>query len=142
MRMRTLEQVSLSIIKHQHDFFYKGSGVMQPLTYSAIAQDVGKSESTISRVVKHKYAETPYGIYAFKDFFTSTAGRDDNYESISRHKVKNCIIRLVEGENKSKPLSDRELVDILKSEGLNISRRIIAKYRDEMGILNSRLRKK
>ncbi|HCM14790.1 MAG TPA: RNA polymerase sigma-54 factor, partial [Candidatus Cloacimonas sp.] len=87
MRMRTLEQVSLSIIKHQHDFFYKGSGVMQPLTYSAIAQDVGKSESTISRVVKHKYAETPYGIYAFKDFFTSTAGRDDNYESISRHKV-------------------------------------------------------
>ena len=142
MRMRTLEQVSLSIIKHQHDFFYKCSGVMQPLTYSAIAQDVGKSESTISRVVKHKYAETPYGIYAFKDFFTSTAGRDDNYESISRHKVKNCIIRLVEGENKSKPLSDRELVDILKSEGLNISRRIIAKYRDEMGILNSRLRKK
>ncbi|MCK9556487.1 MAG: RNA polymerase factor sigma-54 [Candidatus Cloacimonetes bacterium] len=142
MRMRTLEQVSLSIIKHQHDFFYNGSGVMQPLTYSAIAQDLGKSESTISRVVKHKYAETPYGVFAFKDFFTSTAGRDDNYESISRHKVKNCIIRLVDSEDKKKPLSDRALVEILKGEGLNISRRIIAKYRDEMGILNSRLRRK
>jgi RNA polymerase sigma-54 factor len=142
MRMRTLEQVSLSIIKHQKDFFYNGSGVMQPLTYSAIAQDLGKSESTISRVVKHKYAETPYGIFAFKDFFTSTAGRDDNYENISRQKVKGCIIRLIEAEDKKKPLSDQDLVEILKSEGLNISRRIIAKYRDEMGILNSRLRRK
>ncbi len=142
MRMRTLEQVSLSIVKHQYDFFYNGSGIMQPLTYSVIAQDLGKSESTISRVVKHKYAETPYGIFAFKDFFTSTAGRDDNYESISRQKVKSCILRLVEGENKRKPLSDQDLVERLKAEGLNISRRIIAKYRDELGILNSRLRRK
>ena len=141
MRMRTLEQVSLSIVKHQHDFFYNGSGVMQPLTYSVIAQDIGKSESTISRVVKHKYAETPYGIFAFKDFFTSTAGRDDNFEEISRQKAKGCIIRLIEAEDKKKPLSDQKLVESLKSEGLNISRRIIAKYRDEMGILNSRLRK-
>ncbi|MDI3503840.1 MAG: polymerase sigma-54 factor [Candidatus Cloacimonadota bacterium] len=141
MRMRTLQQVSLSIIKHQHDFFYNGSGIMQPLTYSAIAQDLGKSESTISRVVKYKYAETPYGIFAFKDFFTSTAGRDDNYESISRQKAKSCIIRLIDSEDKKKPLSDQELVDMLKQEGLNISRRIIAKYRDELGILNSRLRK-
>lgn len=142
MRMRTLEQVSLSIIKHQKDFFYNGSGVMQPLTYSAIAQDLGKSESTISRVVKHKYAETPYGIFAFKDFFTSTAGRDDNYENISRQQVKGCIIRMVEAEDKRKPLSDQELVEMLKVEGLNISRRIIAKYRDELGILNSRLRRR
>lgn len=142
MRMRTLEQVSLSIVKHQYDFFYNGSGIMQPLTYSVIAQDLGKSESTISRVVKHKYAETPYGIFAFKDFFTSTAGRDDNYENISRQKVKSCILRLVENENKRKPLSDQDLVERLKAEGLNVSRRIIAKYRDELGILNSRLRRK
>ncbi len=141
MRMRTLEQVSLSIIKHQRGFFYDGSGILQPLTYSAIAQDLGKSESTISRVVKHKYAETPYGIFAFKDFFTSTAGRDDNFESFSRQKAQSCIIRLIDAEDKSKPLSDQELVDILKSEGLNISRRIIAKYRGELEILNSRLRR-
>lgn len=142
MRMRTLERVSLSIIKHQHDFFYLGTGQMQPLTYSVIAQDLGVSESTISRVVKRKYAETPYGIYALKDFFTSTAGIDDDYQSISRQKVKSHIIHLVETENKKNPMSDQELVDRLKAEGLNISRRIITKYRDELGILNSHLRRK
>jgi len=141
MRMRTLERVTLSIVKHQSDFFYNGSGMMLPLTYSVIAQDLGVSESTISRVVKHKYAETPYGIFCLKDFFTSTAGKDDNYESVSRQRVKSDILRLIESESKDNPLSDQELVEKLREEGLTISRRIIAKYRDEMGILNSRLRK-
>ncbi len=141
MRMRTLERVTLSIIRHQHDFFYNGSGVMLPLTYAVIAQDLGVSESTISRVVKHKYAETPYGIFCLKDFFTSTAGRDDNFETVSRQRVKSHISRLIEIEDKNNPLSDQELVEKLHVEGLTISRRIIAKYRDEMGILNSRLRK-
>jgi RNA polymerase sigma-54 factor len=141
MRMRTLERVTLSIIKHQYDFFYLGSGVMLPLTYAVIAQDLGVSESTISRVVKHKYAETPYGIYCLKDFFTSTAGKDDNFESVSRQRVKSHIIKLIETESKNNPLSDQDLVEKLQEEGLTISRRIIAKYRDEMGILNSRLRK-
>ena len=141
MRMRTLERVSLSIINHQYDFFYLGTGQMKPLTYAVIARDLGVNESTISRVVKHKYAETPYGIYAFKDFFTSTAGFDDDYQSISRQKVKTHLIRLIETENKKKPYSDQELVELLKAEGLNISRRIITKYRDELGILNSHLRR-
>lgn len=141
MRMRTLERVVQSIIKHQYDFFHNGSGVMIPLTYSVIAQDLGVSESTISRVVKHKYAETPYGIFGLKEFFTSTAGRNDNYESVSRQRVKSDIIRLVESEDKDNPLSDQDLVEKLRAEGLTISRRIIAKYRDEMGVLNSRLRR-
>lgn len=142
MRTRTLERVALSIIKHQPDFFYTGNGVMQPLTYASIAQDLGVSESTISRVVKHKYAETPFGIYALKDFFSSTAGRDDNYESVSRQRVKTHLIHLIEQEDKKHPLSDQNLVDILRQEGLVISRRIITKYRFELGILNSRLRKR
>lgn len=141
MRMKTLERVALSIVKHQHGFFYNGSGVLVPLTYSIIAQDMGVSESTISRVVKHKFAETPYGIYALKDFFSSTAGTDDNYESISRQKVKSQIIKYIDQEINGQTFSDQELVDKLKEDGLNISRRIITKYRDEMGILNSRLRK-
>jgi len=141
MRMRTLERVMLSIIKYQPSFFFDGSGMLQPLTYSVIAQDLGVSESTISRVVKHKYAETPYGIFALKDFFSSTAGRDDNYESVSRQLVKSHIIRYIEQEKPGNPLSDQDLVDKLRIEGLVISRRIIAKYRDELGILNSRLRK-
>jgi len=142
MRMRTLERVSLSIIKYQYDFFYHGTGQLHPLTYSVIAQDMGVSESTISRVVKHKYAETPFGIYAFKDFFTSTAGIDDDYQSISRQKVKTHLIRMIEIENKRNPYSDQELVAQLKSDGLNVSRRIISKYRDELGILNSHLRRR
>jgi len=142
MRMRTLERVSLSIIRHQYDFFYYGTGQLHPLTYSVIAQDLGISESTISRVVKDKYAETPYGIFAFKDFFTSTAGIDDDYQSISRQKVKTYLIRLIENENKRHPYSDQELVAHLRAAGLHISRRIITKYRDELGILNSHLRRK
>ena len=141
MRMRTLERVSLSIIKYQHDFFYLDTGQMHPLTYSVIAQDLGVSESTISRVVKHKYAETPYGIFAFKDFFTSTAGLDDDYQSISRQKVKTHLIHMIETESKRKPYSDQDLVDQLKADGLHISRRIVTKYRDELGILNSHLRR-
>lgn len=141
MRTKTLERVALSIIKHQPDFFYTGTGVMHPLTYAAIAQDLSVSESTISRVVKHKYAETPYGIFALKDFFSSTAGRDDNYENISRQRVKSNLIHLIEQEDKKHPFSDQNLVEQLKDAGLNISRRIVAKYRFELGILNSRLRK-
>ncbi|MFO8144955.1 MAG: RNA polymerase factor sigma-54 [Candidatus Syntrophosphaera sp.] len=141
MRTRTLERVAQSIIKHQPEFFYKGNGTMLPLTYSAIARDLSVSESTISRVVKNKFAETPYGIYALKDFFSSTAGLDDNYESISRQRVKTYIIQLVDAEDKKHPLSDQEIVENLKSEGLNISRRIVAKYRFELEILNSRLRR-
>jgi len=142
MRTRTLERVALSIINHQQEFFYTGSGLMQPLTYATIAQDLSVSESTISRVVKHKFAETPYGIYGLKDFFSSTAGKDDNYENISRQRVKSYIINMLEQENKKRPLSDQDLVEHLKGQGLNISRRIVAKYRSELGILNSRLRRR
>lgn len=141
MRMRTLEKVSLSIIKHQEEFFYAGTGFLKPLTYSVIAQDVGVNESTISRVVSHKYAETPYGIFALKDFFTSTAGLDQNYESVSRQHVKSQIILMVECEDKKQPMSDQDLMDKLKEQGINVSRRIVAKYRQELGILNSRLRR-
>ncbi len=141
MRMRTLERVSLSIIRHQEEFFFAGTGYLKPLTYSVIASDIGVNESTISRVVSHKYVETPFGIYALKDFFTSTAGLDENYESISRQHVKSQIILMVEMEAKSSPLSDQDLVDKLKEQGINVSRRIVAKYRQELGILNSRLRR-
>lgn len=141
MRVRTLERLMNSIIKHQYDFFYNQTGVLLPLNYSSIAEDIGVSESTISRVVKDKYADTPYGIYPLKKFFTSTAGIDSNYESVSRQKVKTYIIKYVDAEDKLKPLTDQEIVQLLKDDGLNVSRRIVAKYRDELNILNSRLRR-
>ena len=141
MRVRTLERVMNSIIKHQYDFFYNQTGVLLPLNYSSIAEDIGVSESTISRVVKDKYADTPFGIYPLKKFFTSTAGIDSNFESISRQKVKTFIQKYVDAEDKSKPLTDQDIVKMLKDDGLNVSRRIVAKYRDELNILNSRLRR-
>lgn len=141
MRVRTLERVMNSIIKHQYDFFYNQTGVLLPLNYSSIAEDIGVSESTISRVVKDKYADTPFGIYPLKKFFTSTAGIDNNFESISRQKVKTFIQKYVETEDKVKPLTDQDIVKLLKDDGLNVSRRIVAKYRDELNILNSRLRR-
>ncbi|MDD5624177.1 MAG: RNA polymerase factor sigma-54 [Candidatus Cloacimonetes bacterium] len=141
MRTRTLKRVTKAIIKYQSDFFYKGTGIIQPLTYSVIARELSVNESTVSRVVKHKYAETPYGIFALKDFFSSTAGTDTHNDNISRQQIKSFICRMVANEDKKHPLSDQELVNLLKEEGLIISRRIVAKYRFELGILNSRLRK-
>ena len=141
MRVRTLERVMNSIIKHQYDFFYNRTGVLAPLNYSSIAEDIGVSESTISRVVKDKYADTPFGVFPLKKFFTSTAGIDSNFESISRQKVKTYIIKYVDAEDKANPLTDQEMVKTLKQDGLSVSRRIVAKYRDELNILNSRLRR-
>lgn len=142
MRLRTLERVCKSIIEHQRDFFYGGTGELAPLTYSVIAEDLQVSESTISRVVKNKYADTPYGIIGLKSFFSSTAGKDDNYDTVSRQKVKTYLQKYIDQEDKESPLSDIDLVKMLKRDGLNISRRVVAKYRDEMGLLNSRLRRK
>ena len=91
------------------------------------------------RVVQHK--RDIKVLYALKDFFSSTAGIDTRNENISRQQIKSFICRMVENEDKKHPLSDQELVNLLKEEGLIISRRIVAKYRFELGILNSRLRR-
>jgi RNA polymerase sigma-54 factor len=142
MRNRTLERVMRSIIHHQRNFFYNNSGLLDPLTYSVIANDLNVNESTISRVVKQKYADTPFGIMCLKDFFCSAAGKDKNYESVSRQNVQIQIEEMINNEDKYNPLSDQELVDILKERGISVSRRVIAKYREEMKIPNSRLRRK
>ena len=142
MRNRTLERVMKSIINYQKNFFFNNTGILEPLTYSVIANDLNVNESTISRVVKHKYADTPFGIMCLKDFFCSAAGKDKNYESVSRQNVQSQIHDLIEKEDKRNPLSDQDLVDILKERGISVSRRVIAKYREELKIPNSRLRRK
>lgn len=142
MRNRTLERVMRSIIHHQRNFFYNNSGLLDPLTYSVIANDLNVNESTISRVVKQKYADTPFGIMCLKEFFCSAAGKDKNYESVSRQNVQIQIDDMINNEDKKNPLSDQEIVDILKERGISVSRRVIAKYREEMKIPNSRLRRK
>ncbi|MCB5250324.1 MAG: RNA polymerase factor sigma-54 [Candidatus Cloacimonadales bacterium] len=141
MRSRTLERVMRSIINYQKDFFYNNTGILEPLTYSVIASDLNVNESTISRVVKLKYADTPFGIMCMKDFFCSAAGKDKNYDAVSKQNVQLQIEELIEKEDKRTPLSDQDIVNILKERGISVSRRVIAKYRDELQIPNSRIRR-
>ena len=142
MRGRTLENVVRAIIKRQPEFFYKENGTLRPLTYSVIANELGVNESTISRVVRSKYAETPFGMMCLKDFFTSKAGKDENYNSVSRQSVEVRIKDYIDNEDTTNPISDLDLADKLHIEGLTVSRRVVAKYRKRMGILNSHLRRK
>ena len=141
LRSRTLERVVRSIIRNQADFFYQDSGVLKPLTYSVIADELHVNESTISRVVKSKYADTPFGIMCLKDFFSSTAGKDNNYNSISRQNVEMIVKKMIDNEDNCNPLSDLDIADDLAKQGINVSRRVVAKYRKSMGILNSHLRR-
>lgn len=142
LRGRTLERVMRSIINHQKDFFYNESGFLRPLTYAVIAEDIQVNESTISRVVSNKFAETPFGIMCLKDFFTSKAGNDMKYNAISRSNVETKIRKMIENENKIYPLSDQAITELLQEIGINVSRRVVAKYRKSKGILNSHLRRK
>ena len=142
MRNKTLEKVTRAIIKHQKEYFYENKGVLKPLTYSAIAEELSVNESTISRVVKVKYADTPFGIKCLKEFFTSRAGKDRNYSPVSRQNVQQQIKKMIDNEDKSNPLSDQKIANILKERGISVSRRVIAKYRENLRILNSRLRRK
>jgi len=142
LRGRTLERVTKSILHHQPDFFYGENRVLRPLTYSEIAQELQVNESTISRVVRIKYADTPFGVMCLKDFFTSKAGKDNNYNSISRHNVEQKITQMIDKEDTTNPLSDQDIAEKLVGMNINVSRRVIAKYRKAKGILNSRLRRK
>jgi RNA polymerase sigma-54 factor len=142
MRGRTLERVTEAIIRNQIDFFYNENGVLNPLTYSVIAEELQVNESTISRVVRSKYADTPFGILCLKDFFTSKAGKNRDFEAVSRQNVEKQIFSLIEQEDKSNPLSDSEISDLMGKNGTTVSRRLVAKYRNANGILNSHLRKK
>ena len=142
LRSRTLERVTKSILHHQPDFFYSENRVLRPLTYSEIAEELQVNESTISRVVRIKYADTPFGVMCLKDFFTSKAGKDDNYNSVSRHNVEQKITRMIDTEDDTNPLSDQDIAEKLSDMSINVSRRVVAKYRKAKGILNSRLRRK
>ncbi len=139
-RQRTIYRVSESIVKFQKDFFDRGIQHLRPMILRDVAEDVGMHESTISRVTTNKYMHTPRGIFELKYFFNSRIGMTDG-ESIASKSVQEEIRKIVQAEDKAKPLSDSELVDILKKSGIAIARRTVAKYREMMGILPSSKRK-
>ncbi|UII55553.1 RNA polymerase factor sigma-54 [Cytobacillus spongiae] len=141
-RKETLTNVSMKIVEKQSNFFIKGPSHLKPMTMKEIADELEIHESTVSRAVREKYAQTPYGTFELRSFFSSTIQTTSD-ENTSSQQVKNVIQRLVDKENKQKPLSDQQLVSILKDEeGIVVSRRTIAKYRDQLGIPSSSKRKR
>ena len=140
-RQRTIYKVVESIVKHQREFFEKGSEHLKPMVLRDIANDIGMHESTVSRVTTAKYVHTPQGIYELKYFFNSGISSSDG-DSLASESVKIKIKDLVSKENPKNPLSDQKIVDLLKVEGIQIARRTVAKYRDVLKILPSSQRKK
>lgn len=141
-RKETLTKVTLKIIEKQPDFFIKGPSYLRPMTMKDIADDLEIHESTVSRAVREKYAQTPFGTFELRTFFSSTI-KTTSDENTSSKQVKTIISKLINEENKQKPLSDQELVHLLKEqEGMVVSRRTIAKYRDQLGIPSSSKRKR
>lgn len=139
-RQTTICNIGREIVKRQRDFMEKGIAHLKPMTMAQVAEVVGVHETTVSRAVSGKYIDTPQGVYEMKYFFTaglqSTSGQD-----VSNTSVKDMIAEIFKGENTSKPLSDQEVVKMLTDKGISIARRTVAKYRDELGILPSNLRK-
>ncbi len=141
-RQRTIVNVTGKIVEKQQEFFERGPNFLKPMTMKEISEELAIHESTVSRAVREKYAQTPFGTVELKTFFTNAIESVSN-ESISSKTVKIAMEKLVEAENKQKPLSDLEMVHLLKEQdGIAVSRRTIAKYREQLGILSSSKRKR
>jgi RNA polymerase sigma-54 factor len=139
-RQQTIERITREILKSQFEFFESGVSKLRPLTMTQIADVVGVHETTVSRAIANKYIQTPHGVFDFKFFFTP-GYQADGGTAISNTSVKDMINDLVEGEDRSQPLSDQEIVKKLSEKGINIARRTVAKYREELGQLPSNLRR-
>ena len=139
-RKNTVLKIAEEIVKSQEDFFRKGIKYIKPMKMKDIADTLKFHESTISRGVNGKYMLTPFGLFEFKYFFSSSLDKNDG-GVISSTSIKKIIQETIKGENKNKPLSDDKISKLLKEKGLNIARRTIAKYREELKIPSSSKRK-
>lgn len=140
-RQNTLMQTISAIVKLQKEYFLTGDEKnIKPMILKDVADITGFDISTISRVVKSKYADTPSGIILLKNLFSDSLTNDDG-EEVSTKEIKNHLQEIISQEDKRKPLTDDALVDVLKEKGYNIARRTIAKYREQLNIPVARLRK-
>jgi len=140
-RDRTISRVAKYIVDKQKDFFDKGLEFIRPLTLMEIAQEIGVHESTVGRVVANKHLVSPEGVFSLKYFFHKSLGGDLG-EEVSSLMVKDHIRKLVGGEDKGHPLSDIEIDELLSKQNLRIARRTVAKYRKQLGIAPSHIRKR
>lgn len=140
-RKQTIYNVVNAVVKYQKDFFDKGSKFLKTLTLKDIAEDVGIHESTVSRSINGKYLQCARGVFEIKYFFSAGVSGSGG-EGISSNSIKEFIKEIVEKENPKSPYSDQDMVDLLKEKGITISRRTVAKYRDELNILSSSKRRR
>ncbi len=139
-RQSTILRVAQAIVDVQRDFLDKGIEHIKPLTLQEIADVVGVHEATVSRTTRGKYMQTPQGLFELK-FFFSPGLRTDNGEAQSSKSVQSLIKKIIDEENKRKPLSDQKIADMLKAQGINIARRTVTKYREAQGIAATPMRK-
>src|SRR5216110_106175 len=140
-RQQTIANIAQQIVARQRDFFEHGPSHLKPMTMKEVADAVGVHETTVSRAVSGKYMSTPWGVFEMKYFFTS-GYQTASGEAMSNTSVKEAILDLVKREDGNEPFSDSEIVAILSERGIPIARRTVAKYRTELNILPSHMRRK
>ena len=140
-RQRTILKVTRSILKFQRDFFERGPQHLRPLILKEVAEDIEMHESTVSRVTTNKYVHTPQGIFELKYFFNAGISRTSG-DDLASEAVKTRIKKLIDAEDAAHPYSDQKLVELLEQEGIDIARRTVAKYREQLGVLSSSKRRK
>jgi RNA polymerase sigma-54 factor len=140
-RQQTISNIAQQIVSRQRDFLDHGSSHLKPMTMKEIADAVGVHETTVSRAVSGKYMAAPQGVFEMKYFFTP-GYQTATGESMSNTSVKGAILDLVKHEDGNAPLSDQEIVEMLSERGVPIARRTVAKYRTELNILPSNMRRK
>jgi RNA polymerase sigma-54 factor len=134
-------KVMYVILDRQREFFDGGIRFLRPLTLKEVADEIGMHESTVSRVTNEKFVQSPRGVFRLKFFFSSGLSTEEG-ESVSARGVKARISEMIDEEDPRKPLTDQQIVELLHGEGINIARRTVQKYRDQLGILSSRYRKR
>jgi len=140
-RQNTIERITRKIIERQAGFFDEGSSKLKPMTMAEVAGAIEVHETTVSRAIANKYLKTPHGTFPFKYFFTpGYSGKDGG--TVSNTSVKEIIGSIIEGEDPEKPLSDRKIVDLLSEKDISLARRTVAKYREELGIPATNLRRR
>ncbi|HEX9653730.1 MAG TPA: RNA polymerase factor sigma-54, partial [bacterium] len=140
-RRATILKVMETIVEKQHDFFERGKEHLKPMILKDIADEIGMDISTISRVTNGKYVQTEYGVFELKYFFSERI-KSDVGEDVSNKTIKALIKEIIEKEDPNKPLNDQRIAVMLKGKGFNVARRTVAKYREQMMIPVSRLRRK
>ena len=142
-RKETILRVMRCIIQKQPKCFYHGLEYVKPMTMKEVADELDIHESTVSRAVKGKYVQTPFGTIEMRTFFSTSLSSIDYEQDISGLQAKKLLAAAIKNENKQKPLSDQELVEFLKREhGLVLARRTVGKYREQLGIPSSSKRKR